>query len=327
MTNEFKNIKTGVIGVGAMGQNHARLYNDISTLVGVADPDEEQGKKVADRFGVKWFANYEEMISDLDAVTVSVPTFLHRKVAEKVSDAGVHMLIEKPLSDNIEDANYIVKKAHEKGICLAVGHIERFNPVISHLKRGILENKWGNLISLSSRRLSNYPHRIRDVGVIFDLAVHDLDIIDYLVNSKLISIKAIGRNNNAMAEHEDHTHIIMKYESGILGSCETSWLNPTKIRELNLTFSKAYVTVDYSNQEIEVLSSDLSVDNSNLYKVGQNIVSERIKISKEEPLKLELLNFLSSIISKEKVLVTGVQGLKIVKYAHLALNDILEGKN
>jgi len=140
-------LKTGIIGVGSMGQNHARIYNEISNLVAVADPNEVQGRSVAERFGIKWYSDYGEMLDVVDAVTIAVPTVLHRRVAEAAIAKGVHVLVEKPLAGNTNDAEAIVKAANKEGIILAVGHVERHNEVVSKAKELISDGKIGDILT------------------------------------------------------------------------------------------------------------------------------------------------------------------------------------
>lgn len=322
---QFKNIKTGVIGVGSMGQNHARVYNEISDLIGVADPDEEQGKKVAKKFGVKWYSNYETMLKNVDAVTISTPTIFHKEVAKKVIDSGVHLLVEKPFADNSEDANYILELAKNKNITLAVGHIERHNEVIKIARKYIQNNEWGNIITISAKRFSSFPDRIRDVGVLFDLTIHDVDVISYLVGHKIKSVFALGgkAKNNI---YEDHVILSTQFDNGVIGSCETNWLTPMKVREINITTDTCFVTIDYMKQDIKINSSSFhNLDSSNLYKSSMEVKQDHIIADKTEPLKNEINDFLSSIISDREPLVTAEQGLQAVKVVESGLASINSG--
>jgi len=318
MKAQSSKIRTGVIGVGSMGQNHARVYDEISNLIAIADPDEEQARKVAERFDIDWYSNYRDMLEHVDAVTISVPTFLHLDIAKVVAGAGVHMLVEKPLANNAHDAQEIVDLSKKYGVTLAVGHIERHNPVINFAKKGLENGEWGNLITLSSKRVSNYPHRIKDVGVVFDLAIHDLDIINYMTDSKVISLQAHGgsiTNEGSI----DHVSIILNFDNGSNGIIEANWLTPMKVRELTLTCSKAYVKLDYMNQSVSIKRLDsLELKEQNLWDAKYDIVEEKPKINRYEPLKNELKDFLSSIKSSSEPIVTGAEGVQSVKLAEWA---------
>ena len=317
-----KDIRTGVIGVGSMGQNHARVYNDISNLVAVSDYNEVQGEKVAKRFGVKYYKDYKEMLSEIDAVSVAVPTIYHNEVSLEVVKSGTHLLVEKPLSENFDSGLEIVKMATEKSVIMAVGHIERHNPVVKFAKQCIENNEWGQVITMSSQRVSKYPLRIKDVGVVLDLASHDIDVIRYLSGSDVNQVFALGgRLENS--EKEDHASILLGFENGINGLCEVSWLTPMKVRKLSITCTEAYVTLDFANQEIFALKSDLiNISESDLSNMNQDVEQLDYKIKKQEPLKLELEDFLISIIDNKEPLVTGMDGLINIKIAEEVINKI-----
>lgn len=318
---KFSELRTGVIGVGSMGQNHARIYNKISNLVAVSDKNKGQAKLVAERLGVTYYENFEEMLENVDAVSIAVPTALHLPVVKKVASYGKHMLVEKPLASNSKDAKKIVDIANECNIKLAVGHIERHNPVVKIAKKAIDKKNWGDLITLSSRRVSNFPSRIHDVGVLFDLLIHDLDIATYLVNDNISKVYTAG--GQMKAEHEDYSNVILTFEKGIVSVCEANWLTPMKIRSLGITTSSHYVKLDYQAQSIEMYNSSYSnVDKSNLYEPNLNFESEFLEVVKKEPLLLEISDFLNSIISDSKPLVTGEDGLNVVRVSEAALKSL-----
>jgi UDP-N-acetylglucosamine 3-dehydrogenase len=318
----FTEIRTGVIGVGSMGQNHARVYNEISNFVAVADPNEEQGRRVAERFGVTWYSDYREMLGEVDAVTIAVPTALHREVAESVAAMNVHLLVEKPLAGNMEDAQAIIAAAKASGITLAVGHVERHNAIVANAKMCIDNGEWGNILTLSAKRVSSYPSRIRDVGVLFDLTIHDVDVICYLVNSPVKKVYAAG-GKLMNGQHEDHVNLVMGFEDGRMGICETNWLTPMKVREMNITTTACYINLNYLTQEIEILSSKFGeIDESNLYQPPMDISKQKISLKGEEPLKRELVDFLAAILEKRPPLVTGEEGLNVVKIVEAGLKSV-----
>jgi len=318
----IRKIRTGVIGVGSMGQNHARIYNDISNLVGVSDPNKEQGCRVAERFGIPWYEDFHDMLDSVDAVTIAVPTSLHVEVAKSVADAGVHMLVEKPLSGNVADAEAIVTMAGAAGVTLAVGHVERHNEVIEYAKTCIEKGEWGEILTLSAKRLSNYPSRIHDVGVLFDLTIHDVDIIRYLFNVDIRSVFTTGvRLKNE--RYEDHVNMLMEFENGKIGNCETNWLTPMKVRELDITTTKGFIKINYLTQEIEIFSSKFGkVDESNLFQPPIEVNKQKISLKGTEPLKKELVDFLESILYKRRPLVDGEDGLKAVQIVEAGLESL-----
>lgn len=321
MSKDFQDIRTGVIGVGSMGQNHVRIYNDISNLVAVSDSSERQGRLVANRFDVDWYEDYTDMLTKVDAVSIAVPTVMHRKVAEDVARAGVHILIEKPIAGNTVDSESILRTTESEGIKLAVGHVERHNPVVAYAKKAIVEGQWGRIISMTSRRVSNFPSRIHDVGVLFDLLIHDIDICSHLSGENVNSVYAVG--GMMKAKYEDYATIVLVHENKIISICEANWLTPMKIRKLGITTSTNYIELDYQNQSIESFKSDyLEVDEKNLYSSNLEFSSEVIPIIKKEPLLIEIFDFLESITKNRKPLVSGHDGLNVVKISEAALNSL-----
>ncbi len=318
----IRDMRTGVIGVGSMGQNHARVYSEISNLVAVADPNEQQGRRVAERFGIAWYGDYYEMLGVVDAVTIAVPTALHREVAEAVAAAGVHLLVEKPLAGNAADAGAIITAAKAEGVTLAVGHVERYNAIVGHAKKCIENGEWGKIFTLSAKRFSNYPSRIHDVGVLFDLTIHDVDVISYLTNGNVRTVYAAG-GKSKNERHEDHVNLVIGFEDGTIGLCETNWLTPMKVREVNITTSTCYINLNYLTQEIEILSSHFGkINDSNLYQPPMEVREQKISPKRKEPLKSELMDFLEAVMEKRKPFVTGGEGLKAVEIVEAGLKSL-----
>lgn len=314
--------RTGVIGVGSMGQNHARVLSEISNLIGVSDLDVKQGNEVASRFGSSYFNNYIDLLKLVDAVVIAVPTFLHKKVAMDAINLGVHLLIEKPLAPSIEDSELIVSQAENANVKLAVGHIERHNPVINYTKSKLESNKWGDIYTINSKRLSPYPARITDVGVVLDLASHDVDLMRYLSNSDFSFVKASGSNHKASGL-EDNVCMLAGFKNGITSLSEFSWLTPMKSRELLISSSNYYVELDFIDQDVNILSTEFSdLDSSNLSSTGTDIYKHEAKLVRSEPLKNELLDFLQSIKSDKSPLVTGYDGMKAVELLLAILDSI-----
>ncbi len=326
MKNKNSNLRTGVVGSGSMGKNHARVYSEISNFVAIADTDEKQAKAVSELYGVKKYSDYREMLKEVDAISIAVPTALHRDVAISAIKAGVHVLIEKPLANSLDDAKSIAEESKKQGVVLAVGHIERHNPVISYAKKALIENKWGDLVTMSSKRISLYPKRIVDVGVIFDLAVHDLDVMRYLADSEAQSIfsvcGALKRNNL-----EDHASVLIEFDNGITGVSEVSWITPMKVRQITLSCTEAFVMIDYTNQEIDVYKSIFGdINFHNLSNIEMEIKKESIKIDREEPLKIEIIDFLSAITKSRSPLVTVLDGVAVVDMAERVVNQFTNNK-
>ncbi|MFA5772715.1 MAG: Gfo/Idh/MocA family oxidoreductase [Thermoplasmata archaeon] len=322
-------VGVGVIGIGAMGQNHARIYSELANLVGVADVDQQKAMATAKRTHTKSFSNYEELLSlpELDAVTIATPTVTHFEVAKKAMERGKHVLIEKPICNSVKEAENLIKLAEDAGVVLSVGHIERHNPVVIFTKDMLSKNQFGELISISSRRVSSFPARIRDVGVILDLGIHDIDVQRYMTGSEIESIYALaGRNGkNDLTKFEECANILLNFENGVSGFIEVNWLTPMKVRRTSLTCSEKFVELDYMTQSLQVSSSaPMDFEESNLFHIPQRYDIRRMSLSLQEPLKNEILDFLNSIKNKRKPLVTAMDGLRAIQAARAAVKSYKE---
>ncbi len=318
-------VKTGVIGVGSMGKNHVRVYSEISDLVGISDLNEDLGREIAANYKIKYFKNYEDLLKEVEAVSIVVPTVNHLRVAKKVISSNTNLLIEKPFAMNHIECKEIIDFANESNVTLAIGHIERHNPVITDIKRRIEKKQLGDIITLSSKRLSSFPGRIVDVGVIFDLAIHDIDIMCYLAQSSVKSVYCTGgqyKHKNC----EDYVMIFIEFDSGLNALCEANWLTPTKVRQLNITTDKLHIVADYMNQTVEI-SEAILLDNKTFNDFQPNIEfnSELVTLQKEEPLKNEILDFLLSIEKGKLPLVSGIEGARAVEVAEAAQNSLQTG--
>lgn len=305
-----------------MGKNHVRVLNKLSNLVGISDIDTEQGKKIAKTYGISYYEDYLELFLEVDAIVIAVPTQFHMEIALSAIERGIHVLVEKPLADSVENATKIVKYADKHNVTLAVGHIERHNPVVSHAKDKILQSSWGEVLTLSSRRVSSYPERIRDVGVVYDLAVHDLDILSFLSGSRIESVFSLG-GHHKNAIFEDHCSILINFENSLIGQCEVNWLTPMKVRSLNIVTETCFVNLDYINQEVETFKSEyIDIQEGNLYSSELSIQSHKAQIEKGEPLVFELIDFLESTLRRREPLVSGRDGLNAVLSAEAVLESI-----
>ena len=301
----MKKIRAGVIGVGAMGKHHARIYSGMSgaELIGVADVNKKIASEVAAKYNTEAFTDCERLLkNDLDAVSIAVPTTLHEDIALKAVNYGVHMLVEKPIAESIKSADAIIDAARRENLKLMIGHIERFNPTILKLKELISTGELGEIISISCRRVGPYPPRIRDVGIIIDLAVHDIDAISYLYGKRAMNVYSIA--GNSFHSKEDHASILLQYEDKKSGMVETNWLTPHKIRKITVTGTGGVAHADYLEQSLEI------------WKEGE---VRKVQIEKREPLKNELEHFLHAIVNEEEPSPSGEEG----KYAlHVALSAI-----
>lgn len=319
----------GVIGIGAMGQNHARIYSETANLIGVADVDQQKAMTTAKRTNTKWFSNYEELLSipELEAVSIATPTVTHFEVAKKAIERGKHVLIEKPICSSIEEAKKLIELAEDMGVVLSVGHIERHNPVVLFTKDMLSKNQFGELISISSRRVSSFPARIKDVGVILDLGIHDIDVQRYMVGGEIDRIYALaGRNSkDNHTKFEECANILLSFDNGISGFIEVNWLTPMKVRRTSLTCSENFVELDYMTQSLQISSSaPMDFEESNLFHIPQKYDIRRMSLSLQEPLKNEILDFLNSIKNKRKPLVTAMDGLRAIQAARAAVKSYKE---
>lgn len=321
-------MKTGIIGVGSMGKNHARVNSEMGVLAGIADSEQAAAKPLTERFGVEYFSDYRDMLSsDIDAVTVATPTVTHYQIAMDAIQAGKHVLVEKPICSTLEESENLVRAAEDAGIILAVGQIERHNPVVKFARESIEQGAFGDIVSISARRVSSFPGRIRDVGVLLDLGIHDIDVIRYLTQSSVKSVYALG-GKCQNDQFEDHANILMEFDSGILGFVEVNWLTPMKVRKLSITGLENYVELDYITQSAEVSSSQVSgkIDSANLYHLPIEYDIRHVSLKKQEPLRNEHEDFIRSIKTNTQPLISGRDGMETLRVCEAALESIREGK-
>jgi len=307
-----KVLKTGVIGVGVMGRNHARIYSDLpdTKLIGVADIDEKLATLVARSYKCKVYTSYEDLLNEkLDAVSIVVPTALHKKVALDAIDKGINVLVEKPIANTLENADEIITAAQPKGIKLMVGHIERFNPAIMKLREMVDDGQLGSIISLSAKRVGPTEPRIKDVSIILELGIHDIDIMSYICREKVMEVYATA--GSAVHSREDHAIIALKFKNGSSGVIETNWLTPHKVRNLTVVGSKGIAEVNYIERTLRVFDEEWIRD---------------AKIDKEEPLKLELEHYIDCVRDNKEPLVLGRDGKYVLGVALKAEESSRTGK-
>lgn len=304
-------IRTGVIGVGSMGQHHVRIYHEMEgvELVGISDVDRTLVENLASRYDTKPFTDYKELLAEgLDAVSIVVPTTLHKQVTMDVLEAGANILVEKPVADTIENADSMIKAAREAGRLLMVGHIERFNPAVTKMKEIIDSGLLGKIVSISSRRVGPYNPRIRDVGIIIDLGVHDIDVISYLYGSRVSEVYSIAGND--IHSQEDHASTILKFKDNRSGVVEINWLTPHKTREMTVVGLQGVAYLDYIDQTVSIHDKEWI---------------REAKVEKGEPLKKELEHFVRSVRDSETPLITGEDGKHALEVALDAIESYKKG--
>lgn len=317
-------MKVAVIGTGSMGQNHVRLYSDIDgcELVGIADSNEEQTSRLTAHYGGRAYSDYRELLDNEkpDAVSIALPTKMHLRATMDCLDAGVHVLVEKPIAKTIDEAKQMIAKAKECGKVLQVGHIERFNPAITQLKERLADGQLGKIFTIHSRRQSPYPGRITDVGVASDLATHELDMMRYIAQDEVKTITAeISKVMNT--DNEDIVFGLLKFENNILGILDVNWVTPTKIREISITGENGMFTVDYLNQNLTFNSNYAAEQNENKsdwfkakFGVAEGDMTS-FRVNKKEPLRVEIESFLECCRTNGTPLVTGEDGLESLALA------------
>jgi UDP-N-acetylglucosamine 3-dehydrogenase len=265
--------------------------------VGVADANAEQAKEIGEKYSTKYYSDYRNLLSKVEAVSIAVPTTLHHAVAMDFLRGGVHCLVEKPIAFNLREADEMIEAAERNRVNLAVGHIERFNPAVVKLKQIVDEGTLGKLLIISTRRVGPFVPRIRDVGIVIDSATHDIGVVKYVIGKDPISV--YSRVGSLKHPKEDHAIIVLDF-AGSTACIEVNWFTPHKVRTLVATGSEGIAYLDYIEQTVRVCNShDTDVAD----------------IQKAEPLKLELEDFLQSVADGKKPAVDGLEGRAILKIA------------
>lgn len=316
----MKKIKAAVVGVGNMGQSHARTYYYLNEadLVAVCDINKKRADEVAAKYNTKAFSDYKEMLNSfprLDVVSIAVPTKFHQEVACFFLKNGINVLLEKPIADSLEKAKEIIKMARVNRAKLTVGHTERFNPAVIKLKEIIEEGKLGKILSIIARRVGVFPPNIKDANVFFDLAVHDIDIINFLLNRKPDKIYKHSAKFHTKT-NEDAGEIFLLYGDSA-AFIQVNWVTPVKIRTLAVTGTKGYAELDYISQKLTLHKAKVEkkIDDFTEFLRFSKPNSFSVKIKKEEPLKLEIKSFIECIKNNTKPKVTGEDALNALQIA------------
>ncbi len=304
-------MKFGLAGAGVMGRNHARVINKLedAELIAVYDADFKRAKDVAKEHDAVAVETLEELAELCEAVSVAVPTIYHLKVGGELMKNGAHILVEKPIAGTLDDARELVKIAEEEQKVLAVGHIERFNPVMKTLEKQV-----GFPRFIEAERLSPFPKRSMDIGVVLDLMIHDIEIILHLVKSPVVSVDAVGIP--VMTKHEDIANARLRFENGAVANITSSRISAEKLRKIRVFQGDAYLSLDYQNQEGKI------VKKGGLFGLDR----KNVKVEKAEPLYLELKSFADAVREQRAPEVTGQQGLMALQLA-LQITDQIKAGN
>lgn len=300
------NVNVGVVGIGYLGSLHARVYSQLknATLVCVCDIDKKRAKKVARKYRLWYFPDYRTLFDKVDAVSIAVPTNLHYKIAKDFLNNGIHVLIEKPITNTVDEAEGLIGIADSKNLIMQVGHIERFNPVVRAVEPYLKNPRF-----IECHRAGPFKKkkRVKDVGVVLDLMIHDIDIILSLVKSDVESIEAVGIST--ISQHEDTANVRLNFKNGTIADIIASRVTKEEVRKIKISQEDSYIALDYLHQDAHIVR-----------KKGNKIRKEKIKIEKREPLKQELKSFIASIQNGTKPAVSGREGKRALSVAM----DILE---
>jgi predicted dehydrogenase len=292
-----KSIKVAVVGVGYFGVEHARVYSacEGAELVALCDVDPAPGRQAAHRFGVEWVSDYRELIGRVDAISLAVPTVLHYQIACEFMEAGVSVLVEKPISATLEQADQMVKLARKHGVVLQVGHLERFNPAVTAARAVATTPRF-----FEAHRLSLFTPRSLDIDVVMDLMIHDIDIVLSLVRSPVAEVRAAGVP--VITPRIDIANARIEFEDGCIANLTASRVSGERVRKIRFFQPAQYVSIDYSAQEASTVSVQPSGPG------GEPLFSASLlPVRRAEPLQLEILSFLGAVDGGQ-VEVSGVEG-------------------
>jgi len=325
-------VRTAVIGTGAMGRNHMRLYHEMeqSNLVAIADSDSGTAEAMAKRHGVKAYTDYCAMFDaeEIDAVSICVPTSLHFEVASEAMDRGINVLIEKPIASTIDQGQALIRMARECSVVCLIGHIERFNPAVVELKRRLDGGELGRIFEIVARRKGPSPVRIRDVGVVLDLAAHDLDVMWYLTGAEVRRVYA-ETARRVHDCHEDMLTGLLRFSNDVVGMLEIDWLTPTKIRQLSVMGERGMFQVDYLTQDLFFFENIEVGEMWNTLSILRGVAEGRMirhVVTKREPLLVELESFLAVVEGRQMPTVTADDGLRALRQAQALVQSGIENR-
>jgi predicted dehydrogenase len=297
-------LRIGVVGIGVMGSNHARVLSGMPgvELAGVSDPDKKQRDFVSGILGCKTATTLDELFSfGIDAVTIAAPTHLHRDIALECISRGIHVLVEKPVASTVEEGNEIIQAARRAKVTLMVGHVERFNPAVDAVKNAIRDEE---ILSIAITRVGPFPPRMSNVGVVIDLAVHDIDLIRWFTDSEIVDVQP--QLSSAVAEREDIALLQFRTESGVLAHINTNWLTPFKARSVTVATRGKYVTGDLLTRQVTECFG---------FQPDGSYSMRHLSVAYNEPLRSELQAFVEAIRTGKPPAVTGEEAVRSLEIA------------
>lgn len=330
MPSHHSNARVAVIGVGNIGRHHARIYHHMEGvhLVAVADVDPARVRSVAGEFGCRAYTDYRELLARerLDAVSVAVPTSHHLPVVREVLAQGVPVLVEKPLAATPEEGRLLLQEARRRGVPVAVGHVERFNPAVRALKGLLTRGALGDVLSVAVRRVGVVPPRLNQTNVIIDLAVHDIDVVSYLLD-RPPELRGVMSGRAWTTEHNDWADLTLCY-GDISCFIQVNWVTPIKIRTLAITGTDGYAELNYVTQSLDLYESTPLREADNFQEFVRHYGTPRkreVPVQHDEPLRLELQSFLDAVLTGGPVEVTAEDGLTALTVAYEAWLASLQG--
>ncbi len=302
----MEKIRIGVVGVGHLGSIHAKVYSRLDNvkLVGIADCNIERALEIGKKYHAPAFSDYDNLFDKVDAVSIAVPTSLHYNIGKDFLNHGIHVLIEKPITKTLSEADELIEIAEEKKLILQVGHIERFNSAVLAIEPYLKEPKF-----IECQRLGPYHKRVNDVGVVLDLMIHDIDIVLGLAKKAVVNIEAVGLST--ISNFEDVANVRLTFEGGTIADITASRVTKDVVRKIRIFQEDSYISLDYLNQDAAIFK-----------KTEGKILKERIRIKKKEPLKRELKSFVDCARTGRRPIVSGVEGRQALQVALEILEKI-----
>lgn len=309
-----RQIRTGVIGVGNIGQHHARIYAALpgSQLAGIADIDFSRAQDVANRYDAPAYADYRALLDQVEAVSVAAPTTLHHEIGLACLARGIHVLMEKPLAASVEQAHELAAQAEEKRLVLQVGHVERFNPTFVELANVLADH---HILAVEARRLSPFATRAADVSVVYDLMVHDLDLILTLIPAPLRNVSATG--NRIRSPQPDHAMALLTFEGGQMASLAASKVTQHKVRQMAVTCVDAFVVADFLTRTVMVhrqSSADYFAQRGEVLYRQEGLI-EQVYVPQIEPLYAEIQHFLACVRQRQAPRVGSSEAIRVMTVA------------
>jgi UDP-N-acetylglucosamine 3-dehydrogenase len=298
------------IGTGGWGKNHTRILSELGVLVAICDANPEKSKEYGEKYSVNYYQSLDELLNseEFDGAFVVTPTSTHTKIAMKLLEAKKHVFVEKPMTYKSEDGEKLAKCAEKNKVILTCGYIERFNPAVDIVKKMVDEKKYGELVMLEFHRENRMPLHIKDVGIIYDTSVHDIDTANWLFNE--MPQVVFARSGKIRHEREDFASIMLGYKNDKVAIISSNWITPKKVRKFSAVCTEAIISSDFISQEI-------IVEKDEKY--------EKIENEKQEPLLREIQNFLDAIANKTQQVVKAQQAVNVTKIAEAALLSSQKG--